>query len=54
MLPEAQVPAAIAFLSELDDEEVIDAETSAKLDAALTEPGENVSLDDLIGRRKIL
>ena len=46
-LPDVQIPAAIAFLSELGDEEVIDAETSARLDAALTEPGDNISLEEL-------
>ena len=46
-LPETQVPVAIVFLSELGDEEIIDVETAAKLDAAIAEPGENVSLEEM-------
>jgi len=46
-LPDTQVEAAIAFLSKLGDEEVIDGETAARLDAALAEDGENVGLDEL-------
>jgi hypothetical protein len=43
-LPDSQVPAAIALLSELGDEEAINSETAARLDAALAEPGDNVTL----------
>jgi hypothetical protein len=46
-LPDSQVPAAIALLSELGDEEIIDTETAARLDAALAEPGDNISLEEL-------
>ena len=46
-LPDTQIPAAIAFLSELGDEEFIDAETAAQLDASLAEPGDNIALEEL-------
>jgi len=46
-LPEEQVEAALQFLSEMGDEEVVDSETAAKLDAARVESGDDVSLEDL-------
>ena len=52
-LSDAQVPAAVAFLSELGDEEVIDAETATRLDAVMAEPGDNIPLDELRRRRKL-
>jgi len=50
-LPEAEVPVAISFLAELGEEEVIDAETAARLDAARTESGEDVPLEEV--RRRL-
>jgi hypothetical protein len=50
-LPDRQVEAALQFLSEMGDEEVIDSETSAKLDAARAESGDDVPLEDL--RRRL-
>ena len=46
-LPDNQVEAALCFLSEMGDEEVIDAETAAKLDAARTEDGNDVPLEEV-------
>lgn len=46
-LPDHEVPVAISFLAELSDEEIIDAETAAKLDRALAEPGEPLSLEEV-------
>lgn len=46
-LPDNEVPIAISFLANLADEEVVDAETLAKLDEALAEPGENLPLDEV-------
>jgi cell division inhibitor SulA len=46
-LPDSEVPVAISFLAELADQEIIDAETAAKLDQALAEPGEDLSLEEL-------
>ena len=44
-LPDVDVQAAISFLAELGAEEIIDAETAAKLDLALAEPGNDVPLE---------
>lgn len=41
-LSDSEVPVAISFLAELGDEEVVDAETLAKLDEALAEPGDDL------------
>jgi hypothetical protein len=46
-LPDNVVPVAISFLAELSDEEIIDEETAAKLDRALAEPGESLSLEEV-------
>jgi hypothetical protein len=46
-LSDREVPVAITFLSELADEEVVDAEILAKLDAALAGPGEDSPLKDV-------
>ena len=46
-LPDSEVPVAISFLAELGEQEIIDAETSAKLDQARTEPGEDVPLEEV-------
>jgi hypothetical protein len=50
-LPEAEVEVAISFLSELGDEEIVDAETAAKLDASLQEPVDDIPLEEV--RRRI-
>jgi len=50
-LSDREVPAALSFLSELADEEVVDAETAAKLDQALAEPGDNLPLEEV--RRRL-
>ena len=52
-LPDAQLATASVFLSELSEEEVIDPETAARLDAALAEPGENTPLDQLRRRCRL-
>jgi hypothetical protein len=49
-LSDNEVPVAISFLSELADEEIIDAETAAKLDRARAEPGEDLSLEEVRNR----
>jgi hypothetical protein len=46
-LSDREVPAAISFLAELADEEIIDEETAAKLDRARAEPGEPLSLEEV-------
>ena len=46
-LPDTQIQVAISFLAELGDEETIDAETAAKLDAARAEPGEDIPLEEV-------
>src|SRR5664280_2495788 len=38
-LPDTEVQVAISFLAELGEQEIIDAETAAKLDLARAEPG---------------
>ena len=46
-LPENEVQAAIFFVTELGEEEVVDAETAAKLDLARAEPGDDVPLEEV-------
>lgn len=46
-LSDTEVPAAISFLSELREEEIVDAETLAKLDQALAEPGDDSPFEDV-------
>ena len=46
-LPDNEVQVAISFLAELGEEEIIDAETAAKLDLARTEPGDDVPLEEI-------
>jgi cell division inhibitor SulA len=50
-LPDTEVQVAISFLAELGEEEVIDAETAAKLDLARAEPGDDVPLEEV--RRRL-
>jgi hypothetical protein len=50
-LPDAEVPVAISFLAELGEEEIVDAETAAKLDQARMEPGDDVPLEEV--RRRL-
>jgi hypothetical protein len=44
-LPDTDVQVAISFLAELGEQEIIDAETAAKLDLARAEPGDDVPLE---------
>ena len=46
-IPDSEVPVAISFLAELADEEIIDAETAAKLGRSLAEPGDDLSLEEI-------
>ncbi|MBI4902468.1 MAG: hypothetical protein HY820_02455 [Acidobacteria bacterium] len=50
-LPDSDVQVAISFLAELGEQGIIDAETAAKLDQALTEPGADVPLEEV--RRRL-
>ena len=50
-LPDNQLEAAICFLAEMGAEEVIDDATAARLDAARSEPGEDVPLEEV--RRRL-
>jgi hypothetical protein len=50
-LPHAEVQVAISFHAELGEQEVIDAETAAKLDMARAEPGDDVPLEEV--RRRL-
>jgi cell division inhibitor SulA len=50
-LPDTEVQVAISFLTELGEQEIIDAETAAKLDLARTEPGDDVPLEEV--RRRL-
>jgi cell division inhibitor SulA len=50
-LPDAEVQVAISFLEELGEQEIIDAETAAKLDLARAEPGDDVPLEEV--RRRL-
>jgi hypothetical protein len=50
-LPDTEVQVAISFLAELGEQEIIDAETAAKLDLARAEPGADVPLEEV--RRRL-
>jgi hypothetical protein len=50
-LPDSEVQVAISFLAELGEQEIIDAETAAKLDLARAEPGDDVPLEEV--RRRL-
>ena len=45
-LPDDEVQVAISFLAELGDQEIIDAQTAAKLDAARAEAGDDIPLEE--------
>jgi cell division inhibitor SulA len=46
-LRDSDVQVAISFLAELGEQEVIDAETAAKLDQARAEAGEDIPLEEV-------
>jgi hypothetical protein len=50
-LPDSEVQVAISFLAELGEQDVLDAETAAKLDMARAEPGDDIPLDEV--RRRL-
>ena len=50
-LPDTEVQAAISFLAELGEEEIIDADTAAKLDLARAEPGDDLPPEEV--RRRL-
>jgi cell division inhibitor SulA len=50
-LSDSEVQVAISFLAELGEQEIIDAETAAKLDLARAEPGDDVPLEEV--RRRL-
>ena len=50
-LPDTAVQMAISFLAELGEQEIIDAETAAKLDSARTESGDDIPLEEV--RRRL-
>jgi hypothetical protein len=50
-LPDTEVQIAISFLAELGEQEIIDAETAAKLDSARTESGDDIPLEEV--RRRL-
>jgi hypothetical protein len=50
-LPDTEVLVPISFLTALGEQEIIDPETAAKLDLALTEPGDDVPLEEV--RRRL-
>jgi hypothetical protein len=50
-LPDTEVQVAISFLAELGEQEIMDAETAAKLDLARAEPGDDVPLEEV--RRRL-
>ena len=50
-LPDTEIPAAISFLAELGEQEIVDDETAAKLDLARSEPGDDVPLEEV--RRRL-
>ena len=50
-LSDSEVQVAISFLAELGEQEIIDAETVAKLDLARAEPGDDVPLEEV--RRRL-
>jgi len=50
-LPDTEVQVAISLLAELGEQEIVDAETAAKLDLARTEAGDDIPLEEL--RRRL-
>ncbi|MGA2183591.1 MAG: hypothetical protein ABSH47_11225 [Bryobacteraceae bacterium] len=50
-LPDTEVQVAISFLAELGEQEIVDAETAARLDLARTEPGDDIPLEEV--RRRL-
>ena len=50
-LPDTEVQVAISFLAELGEQEIVDAETAAKLDLTRAEPGDDVPLEEV--RRRL-
>ena len=46
-LPDSDLQVAISFLAELGEQEIVDAETAAKLDRARAEPGDDVPLEEV-------
>jgi hypothetical protein len=50
-LPDTEVQVAISFLAELGEQEIVGAETAAKLDLARMEPGDDVPLEEV--RRRL-
>ena len=50
-LPDTEVQVAISFRAELGEQEIIDADTAAKLDLARTEPGDDIPLEEV--RRRL-
>ena len=50
-LPDTEIEVALSFLAELGEEEIVDAETAAKLDLARAEPGDDVPLEEV--RRRL-
>jgi hypothetical protein len=50
-LPDSELQVAISFLSELGDQEIIDAGTAEKLDRARAEPGDDIPLEEV--RRRL-
>jgi hypothetical protein len=52
-LPEDEILTAVSFLSELTDDEDIDADTAAKLDRARREEGDDVPIERLRSKLRI-
>ena len=50
-LPDTELKVAISFHAELGEQEIVDAETAAKLDLAHTEAGDSIPLEEL--RRRL-
>jgi hypothetical protein len=50
-LPDTEVQVAISFLAELGQQEIIDAETAARLDSARAEEGDDLPLEEV--RRRL-
>jgi hypothetical protein len=50
-LPDDEVQVAISFLAELGEQEIIDADTAARLDLARAEPGDDIPLEEV--RRRL-
>ena len=46
-LPDTAVQAAISFLAEMGEQEIVDAGTAPKLDLARMEPGDGVPLEEV-------